>query len=136
MQANLSEYLTNVSFFSLPKTFQDAVVVTRRLGVRFLWIDVLCIIQDSEEDKDREIARMAAVYDGSFLTLAAVASVDPHGGCSKAANPEYDASSLEVKDRRKNFLCKIFYRQRSKKELPMQNILPTKTVPQSCRICG
>lgn len=65
----------------LPQTFADAVTVCRRLDVRYLWIDSLCIIQDSHEDWEREAARMANVYANSYLTIAASSSPDSGGGC-------------------------------------------------------
>ncbi|KAL8335263.1 hypothetical protein RB598_009453 [Gaeumannomyces tritici] len=59
----------------LPKTFRDAVDVARRLGVRHLWIDSLCIIQGEggSDDWAREASRMAGYYQGSLVTLAAAA---------------------------------------------------------------
>lgn len=42
--------MDNIDMDELPKTFQDAIVITRRLGARYLWIDSLYIIQDSVED--------------------------------------------------------------------------------------
>ncbi|KAL8397220.1 hypothetical protein RB594_004077 [Gaeumannomyces avenae] len=59
----------------LPKTFRDAVDVARRLGVRHLWIDSLCIIQGEggSDDWAREAGRMAGYYQGSLVTLAAAA---------------------------------------------------------------
>jgi hypothetical protein len=44
------------------------------MKVRFLWIDSLCIIQDSEEDKNREIPRITAIYSGSIFNIAASAA--------------------------------------------------------------
>ncbi|KAF2802636.1 HET-domain-containing protein, partial [Mytilinidion resinicola] len=61
---------------SLPKTFQDAITYTRRLGLRYLWIDSLCILQDDREDWRRESALMAAIYKNSYITLAATKSPD------------------------------------------------------------
>lgn len=55
----------------LPKTFADAVRVTRRLGIRYLWIDALCIIQDDPDDWLRESATMASVYGNSDITIVA-----------------------------------------------------------------
>lgn len=55
----------------LPVLFQQAVEIARRLGVFYLWIDALSIIQDDAHDWEVEAARMAEVYSGSFLTLAA-----------------------------------------------------------------
>ncbi|KAI8724343.1 HET domain-containing protein [Fusarium sp. LHS14.1] len=80
-RANLSSRKREILFTSLPKTFQDAVVFTRKLGLRYLWIDSLCIIQDSKPDWIKESAKMASVYQNSFLTLAATKSADSHGGC-------------------------------------------------------
>lgn len=55
----------------LSKTFQDAIIVTRRLGFRYLWIDSLCIIQDSPEDWVKESGTMQNVYANCVLTIVA-----------------------------------------------------------------
>lgn len=70
----------NIKFSELPKTFQDAVHITRALGLRYLWIDSLCIIQDDKRDWEIESAKMAGIYTGSYLTIAATASADSSGG--------------------------------------------------------
>ena len=51
---NLNERRRCISYEQLSQTFQDAVRITRGLGIDFLWIDSLCIIQDSREDWERE----------------------------------------------------------------------------------
>lgn len=60
----------------LPLTFQDAAAFTRSLGIQYLWIDSICIIQQDEEDWQREAGKMYAVYKNSYLTLAALAGHD------------------------------------------------------------
>ena len=45
-KATLQQKMEGISFAELPKTFQDAIVVSRALRVQYLWIDSLCIIQD------------------------------------------------------------------------------------------
>lgn len=64
----------------LPRTFQDAVTVTRRLGFTYLWIDSLCIIQGDGTDWEHESAHMASVYANGTLNLAASCSIDSYGG--------------------------------------------------------
>ena len=54
----------------LPDTLKDAVIVTQKLGLSHLWVDAVCIIQDSEVDKSTEMARMAAVYENAAVTIA------------------------------------------------------------------
>lgn len=72
--------MDGISTFDLPKTFQDAVYATRKLGVQYLWIDSLCIIQDSHDDWDFESSLMTYVYGGCLLNLAAASSSDCTGG--------------------------------------------------------
>lgn len=78
----------------LPRTFREAVVVVRRLSVRYLWIDRLCIIQDSQEDWRRESMTMKDVYANSICNIAASASTDPEGGLFRIRNPDDAASGL------------------------------------------
>lgn len=55
----------------LPKTIQDAIKVTKKLGYRFLWVDSLCIPQDDENEKQKQIAKMPQIYSKSTITLVA-----------------------------------------------------------------
>lgn len=74
----------------------DAVEVTRRIGVQYLWIDSLCIIQDDRNDWEDQSSRMADIYKNAYLTLAADASPDSSGGLSWPFQPiqkiQYNAS--------------------------------------------
>jgi hypothetical protein len=60
----------------LCKTFQDAIIVTQALGLEYLWIDSLCIIQDDEHDWDQESATMADVYGNAVVNIAATNAID------------------------------------------------------------
>lgn len=64
----------------LPRTFQDAIQVTRGLGVRYIWIDALCIVQDDHQDWEREAGEMATIYHNSFLTITGAAAESPEAG--------------------------------------------------------
>ncbi len=75
-----------IAFSSLPKTFRDAVAITRQLGIRYLWVDSLCIVQNSAKDWKNEAALMAEVYGNACCTLAALSSRNSNGGCNIVAN--------------------------------------------------
>ncbi|CZR69448.1 uncharacterized protein PAC_19348 [Phialocephala subalpina] len=72
----------------LPKTFQDAIKVVHEIGLQYLWIDSLCIIQDSQQDWEVESARMSYVYSNSHVTLAASRAVSDAQGFLQARTPE------------------------------------------------
>ncbi|KAH9221141.1 heterokaryon incompatibility protein-domain-containing protein, partial [Leptodontidium sp. 2 PMI_412] len=55
-------------------TFKEAIIMTRALGFKFLWIDSLCIIQDSIEDRATESALMHSIYGNSSYNISAIAS--------------------------------------------------------------
>ncbi|KAK8024695.1 hypothetical protein PG990_002518 [Apiospora arundinis] len=61
----------HIPFEKLPQSFRDAVTVTRELGVRYLWIDSICIIQDDKEDWAAEAQKMGDVFNSAYCTLAA-----------------------------------------------------------------
>ncbi|CAI6332215.1 unnamed protein product [Periconia digitata] len=65
---------------SMPQNFQDAVTVTRMLGIQYLWIDSLCIIQDSKEDWEREGAKMGDIYHNAYVTIAATCASKSEDG--------------------------------------------------------
>ena len=65
---------------TFPRTLRDAITITRTLGVQFLWIDALCIMQDSAEDWAAEAALMRNVYGGATITIAATNSTSTDCG--------------------------------------------------------
>ncbi|KAK7977075.1 hypothetical protein PG988_004565 [Apiospora saccharicola] len=75
----LHDRLRGIDFGALPKTFQDAVQITRSLGMRYLWIDGLCIIQGDKDDWESEAGRMGAVYENASLVIAASGSASAQG---------------------------------------------------------
>lgn len=81
LTTSLKEYMHKIAYYSLPATFRDAIAVCRALDIRYLWIDTLCIIQDSIEDRRREVAMMADVYGNSMLTISAAWARQPEDGC-------------------------------------------------------
>lgn len=71
-----------VTLHYLPRTFRDAIRISLAIGVPYIWIDSLCIVQDDEEDWRREAARMGDIYEGSYLNIAAIDSPNCNGGCA------------------------------------------------------
>jgi hypothetical protein len=64
----------------LLNSIQDAIKVTRKLNLRYLWVDSLRILQDSAEDWDIESSRMVDVYSNAYVTLFADRARDDDGG--------------------------------------------------------
>lgn len=71
---NYNAHRAEVPFSDLTKTFQDAILVAHRIGIRYLWIDSICIIQEGDGGLDwkKESEKMAQYYQHSIFTLAAV----------------------------------------------------------------
>ncbi|KAK1707356.1 heterokaryon incompatibility protein-domain-containing protein, partial [Colletotrichum lupini] len=70
------------------KNFVDAIEVTRKLGIRYIWIDSICIIQDQKEDWNVEAKLMHKVYRDSYCNLAAADSENCHGGLFRDRNSD------------------------------------------------
>ncbi|KAI0813430.1 hypothetical protein GGR55DRAFT_703415 [Xylaria sp. FL0064] len=70
-KSNVARLKDGFNVNELPKTFQDAVRTARALGIRYLWIDSLCIIQDDKKDWETEAKKMGDVYSFAYLTIAA-----------------------------------------------------------------
>ncbi|PVH86348.1 HET-domain-containing protein [Cadophora sp. DSE1049] len=108
----LEDHKLEIPWSDLSKTFQEAIEVTRRLGIRYLWIDSLCIIQGDAEDWDREAENMGNIYMYAYLTLAATASASGAGGLFAERDdnvisfvlppdPDTDSKILTLKARRR-----------------------------------
>lgn len=80
IRSTLDAHMVSIPMATLPKTFRDAVSVTRAIDIRYIWIDSLCIFQDDLEDWEQEAAKMAPIYVGSFLNIAAADSHNSNRG--------------------------------------------------------
>ncbi|KAF2833570.1 HET-domain-containing protein [Ophiobolus disseminans] len=78
---NWAKMAVNISFHALPPLFQDAVIITRQLGLRYIWIDSLCIIQNSLRDWETESSKMGSIYQNSYITISATNSGDGSSRC-------------------------------------------------------
>jgi hypothetical protein len=63
-----------IAWETLPLSFQHAVDLTYQIGLKYLWIDSLCILQDSLEDWRHVGSKMAQIYSKSYITLATTAA--------------------------------------------------------------
>ncbi|KAJ3531732.1 hypothetical protein NM208_g8748 [Fusarium decemcellulare] len=87
-KANLDTHLSQLPpAHELPKTIADAIKITRHLGLQYLWIDALCIIQDDETDKLEQIEAMSDIYRNSIVTIAASCASGVSEGFLGTAKP-------------------------------------------------
>jgi Heterokaryon incompatibility protein (HET) len=83
----------------LPQTIIDAVQTTRELGLSYLWVDALCIIQDDQENQLQEISSMHEIYSQAYVTIAAGASRGVYQGFHNTCaniNKDDDKSSGQI----------------------------------------
>lgn len=81
LASNLREYCEyGVPDNCLSATFRDAIIMSRNLGYRYIWVDSLCIIQDDSKDWEHESGLMAAVYGRADLVIGATSAGDGSKG--------------------------------------------------------
>ena len=69
--SNVAEMMRGLDVSTLPKTIQDAITTTRKLGIQYLWIDAFSILQDDDLDKASQIENMGSIYKNATVTIAA-----------------------------------------------------------------
>jgi hypothetical protein len=107
-KSNLEEFLVEIPHHRLPRTFKDAIQVIQALNVDYIWIDSLCIIQDSDVDWRKESSRMSEVYGNSYLNIAASSATDPGQGCFLKPQGMRDALSTEVTISGQKYRCDVY----------------------------
>ncbi|TEY48285.1 hypothetical protein BOTCAL_0296g00050 [Botryotinia calthae] len=113
-------FATEIPLRILPQTLHDAVMLTRKLGEHYIWIDSMCILQDSAEDWQFEASNMASIYGSAVMTIVA-ASSSVYGGVTDRRNPlRNSAASLDLQDGSSKFTVYI---------LPNRQIRKTPLLP-------
>jgi hypothetical protein len=91
--STLKQRLGRLVWQELPTAFQEAILVVRAVGLRYLWIDSLCIIQDDHVDWEVEAARMASIYENAYLTIMLHQSKD---GDSSFPRPLEESNTKQI----------------------------------------
>ncbi|KAF8848679.1 HET-domain-containing protein [Acephala macrosclerotiorum] len=86
----LEHHKTIIGYDELPNLFRDAILLTLRLKIKYIWIDSLCIIQDDDKDWAEQSAQMAQIYENAYLVIAAGSSA--HSGQSFLNTPNRSES--------------------------------------------
>jgi Heterokaryon incompatibility protein (HET) len=84
---NYEACLLGIKEQELPKTFRDGILVVRKLGLRYLWIDALCIRQMDEDDLKYELRRMGSIFEQARLVIAASDTENCEDGFIRNHNP-------------------------------------------------
>jgi hypothetical protein len=77
---NITSIRSRIIVKELSNTFQHANIACRQLGIDYLWVDSLCIIQDSVSDWNDESVLMSQIYESSVCNLAATTARDGKDG--------------------------------------------------------
>ncbi|KAK8139355.1 HET-domain-containing protein [Apiospora sp. TS-2023a] len=93
---NLEALQRDIQYDSLPRTFQHVINTIRSLGIRYVWIDSLCIIQNSNEDWQTEAAAMGDVYQHAVLNIAATHGKDSHAGLFTPQYPQTNSAVFQM----------------------------------------
>jgi Heterokaryon incompatibility protein (HET) len=72
LTTTIDQFRQSLPVNELPNTIKEAIEVTRRIGVPYLWVDRLCIVQDDAKDVGTECDRMCDIYERALLILAAM----------------------------------------------------------------
>ncbi|CAG8975341.1 hypothetical protein HYALB_00005671 [Hymenoscyphus albidus] len=100
----LSSMIEGIDFDELPRTFREAIEFARHLEIQHIWIDSLCIIQNSKEDWEQESAQMEFVYRNAVCNIAATGAPNTRIGCFFDRNPVLgQACRVELVDEDKEY---------------------------------
>ncbi|CCF40692.1 hypothetical protein CH063_00363 [Colletotrichum higginsianum] len=105
LRNNIDHFKKHIEFEELPKTFRDAVKVTRALGFRYVWIDSLCIIQDDLLDWEREAASMGHVFSSASVTIAASSARSSAEGFLPAKREWQPRVTIRTASKGTAFIC-------------------------------
>ncbi|KAK2682209.1 Heterokaryon incompatibility [Fusarium oxysporum f. sp. vasinfectum] len=124
-ESNKDSYRTEIPWDKIPRTIQDAILTSQKLGIGFIWVDSLCIIQDSKaDDKNIEIGQMTQVYTHAAFTIAARRAPDAHRGfLHKRPLPSGTTTVDFCSEDGKTRQCTLTFKSAAKEE--DQNVLDT-----------
>ncbi|KAF1813985.1 HET-domain-containing protein [Eremomyces bilateralis CBS 781.70] len=108
---NITSFKTEIPWSDIPKTFQESIQLAHNLGLEYLWIDSLCIIQDDSQDWQTESGKMCFVYQNSYLTIAATSAPDGTGGLFHTTDVDHQGYELTIGDNNNSGSSSLYVRR-------------------------
>ncbi|KAF2841580.1 HET-domain-containing protein, partial [Patellaria atrata CBS 101060] len=117
----LHERKSSIAIDTLPKTYKDAIMLTRALSKRYLWIDSLCIVQAPHPNPDweRESAKMGWIFRNAFCTISASAATTGSEGCFSSELRFTKSVPVSVQCRTSDYSGTVFFSL-----IPSEKLLP------------
>lgn len=89
---NIEEFRQAIPLEEVAASFRDAIITCRRLGIRYIWIDSLCILQSgegSQEDWLLHSSEMHKVYQNCELNIAIHVAANPEEGAFRSRETDF-----------------------------------------------
>jgi hypothetical protein len=102
---NIEKFKQSIDISEFPRTFRDAIYITRRLGVQYIWIDSLCIIQDDPEDWSTESKLMEQVFSSAYITIVASCASGTDDGFLKTRPDRHCVTMQEPSSGEAYYVC-------------------------------
>ncbi|KAF4630750.1 hypothetical protein G7Y89_g7382 [Cudoniella acicularis] len=96
--SNLESRLQRLDVITLSRTIQDTITTTRKIGMKYVWIDAVCIIQDSMDDKEIELASMCRIYQHATVTTVAASASSANQGFLEDRGPPNPSTQVPFWD--------------------------------------
>ncbi|KAF1995067.1 HET-domain-containing protein, partial [Amniculicola lignicola CBS 123094] len=91
----LGERQRGIDWSDVPRTIKDAIIITRLMKIRYLWVDALCIVQDDLPDWQEEAADMALVYENATVVISATRAASANDGFIRSCDPSTDRRTYD-----------------------------------------
>ena len=103
MEKMLGRHQSGIPDKDLPPLFQEVVALARGVNIPYLWIDSLCIIQDSQEDKEEEMKQMSDIFRGALVVVIAATAESPLDSLLRVSKPQSGQSDTWRTARRRGY---------------------------------
>lgn len=89
--------MAGIQLSLLPLNFREIMPFIQQLDFQYVWIDALCIRQDSDMEKASEIAKMRSYYHGSVLTVALTEAPSVDSGVFGVVDSSHNSKGTSIK---------------------------------------
>ena len=130
-KSSLPDMSERIEIAKLSQTYQDAIAITRSLGLRYLWIDSLCIIQDSVVDWQAEATKMGDIFKYSICTIAASWASSNSEGCFFDHGPlyaEFSVPRAAISTPRLSTSVRLRQKRRQKRDRWLSGTMPISNI--------